>query len=505
MADAYTYAIQAVGVTKAFGGVKALTGINLSIKSNTIHCIVGENGAGKSTLMKIFSGVLEKDQGQIFVNGKPVEIHSPKDSMELGIGIIYQEFVLAPDLSVAENIFLDNMADGGFFVNWRKLRAKAREIISKFGFDINPTVSVKKLSVAYMQVVEIAKALAKNVKILILDEPTAVLSGPEINVLFRILRQLKESGVTIIYISHRLEEVFEIADEISVLKDGMSVVTLPRGDLDRAGIIRYMTGRDMSSMFPARKGVEIGEEIFAAESVTQRSIIKNISLNVRRGEVVGIAGLVGSGRSEFARAAFGMDRITSGCFKVSGKKVAVSTPRDSVRHGVGLVPENRKDQGLILGMSIASNITAASLEKIITAGCFISGRKEQNITEEYRGKLRIKMNSPRDAVSSLSGGNQQKVVLGKWLSSGCDFLILDEPTRGVDVGAKFEIYTVINTLAAAGYGILLISSEVTEIIGMCDRVYVFNEGRISGELAGGDLTEENILHMAIPTREKVEA
>ena len=499
------YAIQAVGVTKSFGGVKALSGINLAVRANTIHCIVGENGAGKSTLMKIFSGVLDRDGGDILVSGRPVDIRSPKDSSAHGIGIIYQEFVLAPDMTVAENIFLDNLGNGGFFVNGRALRAKAREITSRFGFDIDPGAKVEHLSVAYMQIVEIAKALAKDVKVLILDEPTAVLSEPEIRVLFDILAKLKASGVTIIYISHRLEEVFEIGDDITVIKDGETMVSAPRTEFDRHSIIRHMTGRDMSDLFPRRTGVEIGEEIFRADNVSQADIIDGISLSVRKGEVVGIAGLVGSGRTEFARTVFGMDRLTSGELFLCGESVRMRTPREAVKRGIGLVPENRKDQGLILPMSIAENLTSANLRGIASARLFINRKRENGITRDYGEKLRIKRNSDREAVGNLSGGNQQKVVLAKWLNSGCRFLILDEPTRGVDVGAKYEIYTVINELATAGYGILIISSEVIEIIGMCDRVYVFAEGRVAGELAGDALTEEAIMHMAIPTRHRVEA
>ncbi len=497
------YAIEAVGISKSFGGVRALKSINFQARRGSIHCLVGENGAGKSTLMKIFSGVLHKDAGKTLVDGREMELASPKDSSAAGIGIIYQEFVLAPDLSVAENIFLSDLAPGGFFIRWKELNRKAAAIIHDFGFTINPRTPVRKLSVAYMQIVEIAKALAKNVRVLILDEPTAVLSEPEIQVLFRVLRRLKESGVTIVYISHRLEEVFEIADAITVIKDGESILTRKRDSIDRAGIIHAMTGRDMQNLFPPRRPRRTGSCKLVAKQVAQREIIRGVSLELAQGEIVGIAGLVGSGRSEFARTLFGIDRLTAGEIEVDAKPARIRTPREAMRHGIGLVPENRKDQGLILRMSVAENLTQANLPSVTRRLLFINRAEENRVTDDYVRRLRIKRNQNADPVGSLSGGNQQKVVLAKWLHSGCRFLILDEPTRGVDVGAKYEIYDLIQELAAGGYGILVISSEMLEIIGLCDRAYVFSEGRVTGCLTGGELTEKNIMQLAIPSRESV--
>ncbi len=504
MTETAQYAIEARGIAKSFGGVRALKGISLAVKKQSIHCIVGENGAGKSTLMKIFSGVLKKDSGDILIDGRAVSIASPKDSVGFGIGIIYQEFVLAPDMTVAENIFLDKLSSGGFFIDWKSINSRAGDFVRRFGFNIAPKTMVRDLSVAYMQIIEITKALAKNARILILDEPTAVLSDPEIKILLGILRKLKEEGTTIIYISHRLDEVFEIADEITVFKDGESIETGPAGKYSKGDIINLMTGRDMTELFPKRESI-IGGTVLEARGVSQKNIVRNISLEVRAGEVIGLAGLVGSGRTEFARVLFGLDRRTEGDILLEGGRISVKSPRDALRHGIGMVPENRKDQGLVLDMSIAENITMANISSILKGGVFIDSQKESAISTHFSRRLRIKMNRNRDKASSLSGGNQQKVVLGKWLHSKCKVLILDEPTRGVDIGAKYDIYLIINELAAQGYAIIMISSELIEIIGMCDRAYVFNEGRIAGCVSGDGMNEAEIMRLAIPLRKTVGA
>lgn len=504
MAESQKYAIEARGVCKSFGGVHALKGINFAVRKQSIHCIVGENGAGKSTLMKIFSGVLRKDDGDIIMDGKRVAINSPKDSVDHGIGIIYQEFVLAPDMTVAENIFLDKLSAGGFFINWKKLNAKASEYVHRFGFNIGPKTLIRDLSVAYMQIIEITKALAKNAKILLLDEPTAVLSEPEIRILMNILRKLREEGTTIIYISHRLDEVFEIADDITIFKDGESIATDTIDKFTKSSVINLMTGRDMAELFPVRKA-HVGDVILEAKNIRQDNIVEDISMDVRSGEVVGLAGLVGSGRTEFARTVFGLDKLRAGELFIEGRKASIRSPRDALRHGIGMVPENRKDQGLILDMSIAENMTMANLASVVRGGIFIHRKRENSVSDHFSQRLRIKMNKKQDKVSSLSGGNQQKVVLGKWLHSQCRVLILDEPTRGVDIGAKYDIYLIINELAAQGYAVIIISSELIEIIGMCDRAYVFNEGRVAGCLLGEQLTEPNIMRLAIPIRKSVGA
>ncbi|MCC8181303.1 MAG: sugar ABC transporter ATP-binding protein, partial [Planctomycetes bacterium] len=477
--------------------VKALRNINFKAKKGSIHCIVGENGAGKSTLMKIFSGVESKDSGQIKINGEEVEITDPHSSHEKGVGIIYQEFVLAPDMTVAENVFLDDLDKGKFFIKWAKINQATQKIIDDFGFHIRADQVVGDLSVAYMQIVEITKALAKNANILILDEPTAVLAEPEIKVLFSILRRLKDKGVTIIYISHRLAEVFEIADEITVFKDGESILTCQCCETDKDSIITAMIGREMKDLFPPRNAT-IGEEIFRTEGLAQESILDGVDISVRAGEVVGISGLVGSGRTEFAKAVFGIDRVTRGTVYVKSQPVKIKKPRDALRHRVGLVPENRKDQGLFLELPIAANVTMANHKSVSSHRLFLHHRREKDIAEQFREKLAIKAGGVKLPASSLSGGNQQKVALAKWLHTKCDILIFDEPTRGVDVGGKQEIYRLINELAEDGYGIVVISSEMLEIIGLCDRTYVFSEGRVAGHLEKSEMTEAEMLRLAIP-------
>ncbi len=493
--------LRAHQVCKYFGGVHALDKLDLEVRPATIHCVVGENGAGKSTLMKIFSGVVKKDAGSIYVDGKEVNIASPRQAKDLGIGIIYQELSLVPDMTVAENVFLEDLKAGGMFVSPSRLNARAKAIIDAFGLDIEPTARVRGLSVAKMQIVEIAKVLAQDVKILILDEPTAVLAGPEIRTLFDTLFALKQKGMTIIYISHRLEEILEIADDVSVIKDGVRTGVLPREGLSKDLIITAMTGRDLADIYP-RRVPQVGDELFRAEDVSQEKLVRSVSLTVNRGEVVGIAGLVGSGRSEFARAVFGIDRIVSGELFMRGQPVRVKNARAALRHSIGLAPENRKEAGLSLDMSIAANISATNLGSVSAGGFFISDGRENDLADSYVQSLNIKRGRNADPVSSLSGGNQQKVVLAKWLNSRAEFLILDEPTRGVDVGARYDIYTIINSLAASGKGLLVISSEMAEHIGICDRIYVFSEGRVAGSLSGPDMTEETIMRLAIPAGEK---
>ena len=491
------FKLQAEKICKSFGGVHALADLDLEVRPATIHCVVGENGAGKSTLMKVFSGVVRKDSGIIRVDGAEARIQGPKYAKKLGIGIIYQEFSLVPDMTVAENIFLEKLGEGGFFVSPAGLNAKARKVLDSFGLDIEPTAPVKDLSVAKMQIVEIAKVLAQDAEIVILDEPTAVLAGPEIRTLFSILFALKARGMTVIYISHRLDEIIEIADEVSVIKDGVRTRVMLRDDLTKEEIMSAMTGRSLTEIYPKRTS-NVGGELFRSEAVSRGKQVRSVSLTVNRGEVVGIAGLVGSGRTEFARTAFGIDRMASGRLVIAGKPVSVRNARDALGYGIGLAPENRKECGLSLGMSIASNISSTNLRSVAWGGLFLSDARENAVANSYVRSLSIKRESNRDPASSLSGGNQQKVVLAKWLNSGVDFLILDEPTRGVDVGARREIYTIINSLAAEGKGLLVISSEMAELIGICDRAYVFCEGAVAGCLAGRDITEENIMHLAIP-------
>ena len=491
-------AIVVEGVTKRFGGVRALTDFNLRVDKGTIHAIVGENGAGKSTFMNVLSGIIRRDSGRVLLDNKDVNFENPQQSQKAGVGIVHQELALSPDLSVAENIFLDDLGRGGRTINWNAMNARASELLKSFGFPINPRKRTGDLSVAYQQMVEITKSLAKDVNILILDEPTAVLTDPEIELLFENLHRLKAKGVTILYISHRLEEIFRIADGITVIKDGATVCDLDPKTCTENDIIQAMVGRELKSLFP-EKNTPQDEVLVEVRNLTRRGLISDINLNIRKGEIVGLAGLVGSGRTEVAECLFGLASYQKGEIIKSGNPVKVSHPADAVAQGIGLVPESRKEQGVVLPMGIDVNMTMSRLSGVSKMGV-LQGSREKTLTQRLREQLRIKLGRLSDPVSSLSGGNQQKVVLAKWLNVGCDFLIFDEPTRGVDVGAKSEIYNLISALAKDGCGLLVISSELPEVIGLCHRVYVMADGHIAGELQSNELTEEQIMHHAIPKR-----
>jgi len=495
-----SFAVEVTGVSKRFGGIRALKNVSLKVRSNEIHSIVGENGAGKSTLMKILSGAVVKDSGDVSIFGQHSDIGDPITSRGLGVGIIYQEFSLAPDLTVAENIFLGDLGAGQnkLLVPFKELYSRSQAILDKLGFKIDPRRIVRTLPVAYQQVVEIAKSLSQEARILILDEPTAVLTDVETEKLFVVLDGLKKSGVSIIYISHRLEEVFRISDRISIMKDGELVATKDVSDLDKNKVITYMTGREFATLFPKREQVVIGEELLRVERLAADNGIHDINLSLRRGEILGLSGLIGSGRTEFARALFGLDKITQGEIHIKGARVAIKSVEDAKKHRIGLIPEDRKHQGLTLNMSILENITLAKVKDILKNVLLIDHPKERQIGDRYVGDLRIKIGSLSHPVSSLSGGNQQKVVIAKWLNTNSEILILDEPTRGVDVGAKYEIYQLMNSLAEKGYGVILISSELSEVIGMSDRVAVFNEGTVLGELSGDQITEDRVMHLAFP-------
>ena len=493
------YSIVIDNVKKRFGGVHALKNVSLKVKRGDIHAIVGENGAGKSTLMKILSGIYVKDGGTLHIDGKEVHFTSPGQSREQRIGIVYQELALAPDLTVAENIFLDSLSSNKGVINWKELNKKAEKVLAQLGFDISPEEKVGNLSVAYQQMVEIAKSLARDVKILILDEPTAVLSEREIKILFSQLKLLKGQGVTILYISHRLEEIFMIADGISVIKDGESMGDLDPKTCTEDDIIAAMVGRKFENLYPPLNTPQ-QEEILRVENLSTRALLSDINLHVRKGEIIGLAGLVGAGRTEIARCLFGIDRMASGTVKKNGQAVTIHHPADAMRHGIGLVPESRKEQGAILTQSIRENTSISRIKEVCYRFGIINHKRDKQLAEAYRQKLKIKLGSVEDPLSSLSGGNQQKVVIAKWLNTNCDVLILDEPTRGVDVGAKVEIYNVIHDLAERGYAIILISSEMVEVIHLSHRVYVMSEGSITRELIGDEITEENIMKHAIPKR-----
>ncbi len=487
-------------ISKSFGGIAALKAVTLKVLPGEIHALVGENGAGKSTLMKILSGAYTKDSGQIFIDGTEVNIKNTHDSKKLGIGIIYQEFSIVPELSVAENVLLNQLGTTGFWLRWGKMKKKAENLINSIGFSINPSEKAGDLSIAQQQIVEIAKALSENVNLLILDEPSAVLGIQEIQKLFDTLGRLKKEGVAIIYISHHLSEVFQIADTITVLKDGTSCGSLPVTETDRDSIIRLMLGRSLDTMYPLRDTV-IGKEVLKAVNIQLAGKVKDVSLSAKEGEIVGIAGLVGSGRSETAKAIFGAVKRNKGNIFLYGKELHVNSPRKAVRNGIGMVPEDRKQHGVILSMSVKRNISLTGFKRISNRFGFINGKLESYNTNELIRKLAIKAESENQDAGKLSGGNQQKVSLAKWLNHNCKVLIIDEPTRGVDVGAKVEIYNLINELSQKGVAIIVISSETLELMGICDRILVMRKGQIQRELAKEEYSDEEILRLSIGASE----
>jgi ribose transport system ATP-binding protein len=483
-------------ITKSFGGVAALKSVTLKVMPGEIHALMGENGAGKSTLMKILSGAYNRDSGQIFIDGDEVHIRNTHDSQKLGIGIIYQEFSLVPALSVAENIFLNQLGSTGSWMKWKRMKKDAGEIIKSLGFNIDPSLTAGDLSIAEQQIVEIAKALSENVKVLILDEPSAVLGPKEIQKLFDILNRLKKEGVAIIYISHHLSEIFQIADRVTVLKDGTSSESLLISETDRDSIIRLMLGRSIDTMYPVHKSVT-GEELLRANDIHLAEKVRGVSLAIKAGEIVGIAGLVGSGRTETLRAIFAADKQKKGRIFLAGKESILNSPRMAVRKGIGMVPEDRKQHGVIMALTIKKNISLTDMKKVSNRFGFINAAKEKDNAVGLIKNMNIKAADENQEVGHLSGGNQQKVSLAKWLNRDCSVMMIDEPTRGVDVGAKVEIYRLINELSQKGVAILVVSSETAELMGICDRILVMSNGRIQGELERKNFSEEEILRLSI--------
>lgn len=490
------YRIEMLDIKKAFSGIYALNGAQLKVKPGEIHALIGENGAGKSTLMKVLAGALQKEGGIVKIEGQEVHFSTPKEGKQAGIATIYQEFMLAPELTVTENIFIDRLNKEGKIIKWNRLTKEAEHLLSEMGFDeINPGTKVSELSVAYQQVVEICKSISRNAKVLVLDEPTAVLTVKEIQKLFKLLKKLKDDGVSIIYISHRLEEIFELCDTITVMKDGAYVDCIPADRIDKEGLIRKMVGRELNQMFPDRNA-EIGDTVLEVEHLTGSKLVQDISFSVRAGQVLGFYGLVGAGRTETMRAIFGADKWESGNIRFLGKTVHFKSPKQAVRGRLGMLPEDRKRQGVLLDQSIKMNTSITAMQKAQKKGIF-SVKKETAFVKELLGKINTKYASIEHPASSLSGGNQQKVALAKWLAADCKCIIFDEPTRGVDVGAKTEIYHCINQLAEAGLAIIMISSEMPELMGMCDDIIVMHQGRIRGTLSRGEFSEDNIIFAAM--------
>ena len=478
------------GITKEFPGVKALDNVTIEVRRGTIHGLVGENGAGKSTLIKVLAGIYQPDAGEVVLNGQPQHFATPIEARRAGISVVHQEIKLAEPLSVAENMFLGNIMMKGKLVDWAGMRARAREIVDDLGMDIDVNAQVSSLTVAKKQIVEIMHAINANSQVLVMDEPSAVLTDRELEVMFRIVKQLRERGITIIYISHRLDEVFDLCDDVSILRDGQHIATLPIDQVTRKDLITMMVGREMGQEYPKEPG-RIGDTILKVEHLN-RGILKDISFEVKAGEVFGISGLVGAGRTELARAILGIDHIESGEVYVRGKQVHYRTFADAIHDGLGLIPEDRKLQGLVQIMSVEKNITLVNMKRIIRNGV-LSSSLETQLSEEYAKKLRVSTPSMDTEVQFLSGGNQQKVVVAKWLFQESEILFLDEPTRGIDVGAKAEIYRLINQMVQEGRTVIMISSEMPELLGMCDRIMVMHEGHKKGELLASEATQEKIM------------
>ncbi|WP_051328979.1 sugar ABC transporter ATP-binding protein [Geminicoccus roseus] len=492
-----TELVRLQAITKSFGGVHALRGVDFDVRAGEVHALLGENGAGKSTLMRVLNGEFPPTSGEIRIGGQAVTLRDPHAARALGIAVVHQELALAPDLSVAENIFLGELPG---VIAWSGLKARARKLIERLGFEIDPGAIVGNLTVAHQQVVEIAKALSRDVKIIVFDEPSAVLSAQDADRLHQIIADLRGQGVGIVYISHRLEEIFKISDRMTVMKDGQRVGTVDNGDVTIDELIRMMVGRPLAAMFPEKGKRALGDEVLRLDRVNAGRMVRDVSLSIRAGEIVGLGGLVGSGRTEVARAIFGADRLDSGTIHVNGKPVTLRTPVQAVKAGIGLVPEDRKLHGVILDKPIRVNATMARLSAVVNALGFLRHGLEKKIVTDLGSSLRLKASSIDAPVSSLSGGNQQKVVLAKWFHAGGDLIILDEPTRGVDVGAKTEIYGLVNRLAEEGKAVLIISSEHQELFGLCDRVLVMGQGELKGELLPDQYSEERLLALSMTGR-----
>jgi len=484
------------GIEKSFPGVKALANVSLDLHAAELLALVGENGAGKSTLIKVLAGAHLPDAGSILIDGEPVRISSPLDAQNAGIAVIYQDFNLVPTLTARETIFLGRERTRGGFCTPARERAEALELFDRMNVQIDTEALCRDLSVAQQQVCEIAKALSIDARIIVMDEPSAVLTSQEVDNLFAIIRELKSQGIGIIYISHRIEEVFRIAERATVLRDGEHVGTYDVKDLDRESLIEMMVGRKVENEFPKVRA-EIGEERLVVSGIGRGDAVKDVSFSVRRGEVLGITGLVGAGRTELARLIFGADRADRGGISLDGEDLRVHSPLDAIRSGICLLTEDRKQQGLVLGLPARENFALPNLSDW-SGMTFINQSAERGAFAGFIRSLRIALSSQEQFAKNLSGGNQQKLVLAKWLQSNSEVIIMDEPTRGIDVGAKYEIYLLINDLAARGKSIIMISSELPEVLGMSDRILVMHEGRISGEITDvAGATQEQIMTMAV--------
>jgi inositol transport system ATP-binding protein len=490
-------------ISKRFPGVQALDDASLEVLPGEIHALLGENGAGKSTLIKILSGAQQPDSGTIEFGGQNVTFVSPHDAQRRGIVTIYQEFTLTPNMTIAENVFIGREPGLGVFVDWRKMASETRAITKRLGLELQPMSIVRGLSVAEQQMVEIARALSMKSRLIVMDEPTSALSSTEVQKLFRIIRELKAQGLSIIFVTHRLEEVMQICDRFTVLRDGRLAGSGAITHTTIDGIIRLMVGRQVNALFAHRERTPAGDVVLAVEGLNRRgnaqdqnaNVLADVGFEVRCGEILGVAGLVGAGRTEMARAVFGADPFDSGRVFVDGRQVQIRSPQDAIRHGIGLVPEDRKQQALFLALAVRINLSMASLKRITRWGMFMDETAERAMVEEYRKKLNIRMASPEQLIASLSGGNQQKVTLARWLALRPKVLIVDEPTRGIDIVAKVEVHNLLFEMARSGIAVVAISSELPEVLAISDRIITMREGRVNGEIRGEDATEEVLMSM----------
>lgn len=491
------------GIEKSFPGVKALSGIEFAVRKGTVHALCGENGAGKSTLMKIINGIYKPDKGQIFIDEKPVKIQNPIQARNYGIAMIAQELNYVSEMTVEENLFLGRLPVTKMGnVDWKLLRKRTQEFLDKEGLPYRPDQKMKTLTVSDIQMLEIIKAISNNAQIIVMDEPTSAITQREVDMLFKKIAVLKEQGVSIVYISHKMDEVFQIADDITVLRDGTVVETHPASEMDVDKVIALMVGRKMENIYP-KEDLEITETLMEVQKLCSKGVYKDVSFHVRKGEIIGFAGLVGAGRTEVMRSIFGLDPITSGKILKNGKELSIQKVEDSIKNDIVMLSEDRRRYGIIPIRSVMENASISSLEKIIYGG-YAHEKEERRMVGEYFEKMHVKTPTLETSIQSLSGGNQQKVLLAKWMMRNPEVMILDEPTRGIDVGAKYEIYKLMTDMAKDGKGVIMVSSELPELIGMCDRIYVMNQGRITGELDREDFSQERIMRFATGTKQEGE-
>ncbi len=481
-------------ISKSFPGVQALENVDFAVEQGEVHALVGENGAGKSTLMKVLTGIHTDYQGDIFLEGERVEFSSPAEAQKAGLAIIHQELELIPEMTVAENVFLGREPGRGF-IKYGKMKSEARKIFDRFGLDIDVDKKVSDLTIGNQQMVEIARAVSQQAELIAMDEPTSSLSRQEIEILFKLIEDLRDEGIAIIYISHHLEEIFEICDRVTVLRDGIKIGEQEVKATDRAGIVRQMVGRDVDERFPEIKE-DSGDIVLEVENLNVPELVDDVSFQLERGEIFGLAGLMGAGRSEIARAICGMYRNITGSIYLDGEKISINSPQEAIKHGIYYLTENRKEEGLIPELSVRKNITLSILDKLTLVRGFISGKQEKNLVKNFIGDLDIRTSSHEKLVKNLSGGNQQKVVLARVLSTEPRVIIMDEPTRGIDVGAKQEIYQLMSRLADSGVGIIFISSELPELINLAGRIGVVYRGKIQGVLDSENFSKEKIMNLA---------